>query len=426
MSKLFYATLLCCFASGLYAQIQLTGAAVTIDFDGTPAEAGNGQYTGGGFDPAPAAGQLDSDAFSVLGFSDGDLNFGGTATSADFTRTSTGATGTGGLFANTEVVSNILGAASAGTRLLVQPTGGDFNPGEFIILAQNATGGPINQLQFSADICVRNDQDRNTAIGLDYSLNGVTYLPVLATTTTDATGTANTGVPFMICSNSGTFTLTFAAPVPNGGFVYFRITSQDAPGDTASGSRDEFAIDNIVLSNFILPVQLINFEVSATLPGNLLTWTTATELNNDYFEVQRSTDGKNWTTLAEVSGNGTTETESHYEFLDRTASTGLNYYRLQQFDYDGASEIHPTISVRTVAKGTLAVFPNPVQDALHLRVNAPATVLVTDLMGRQIQQVNIDADASDHTLDASQWSAGTYFVTIQNGTETITERIVKR
>ena len=184
---------------------------------------------------------------------------------------------------------------------------------------------------------------------------------------------------------------------------------------------------NAGLTIAALPVELSIFKGQTSAEGNHLTWTTVQEQNNDYFQVQRSTDTQEWTTIGQVAGNGTTEVESNYEFLDREPATGVNYYRLQQFDYDGASEIHRTISVRNgAATGPISVFPNPVQEELTIRSHSAATVVVTDRLGRIVSSVRFDATETPFQMDTREWAIGTYFVSVRTVDGVNTTKIVKQ
>lgn len=94
----------------------------------------------------------------------------------------------------------------------------------------------------------------------------------------------------------------------------------------------------------VLPVELVNFRGAYKDGVNVVRWTTVTEIDNDYFNVERSIDGENWTTVGTVDGAGNSMTQINYEFTDRIEDS-LAYYRLKQFDYNGAFEYSPVISI---------------------------------------------------------------------------------
>ena len=119
-----------------------------------------------------------------------------------------------------------------------------------------------------------------------------------------------------------------------------------------------------------LPVTLTHFTATPKGSTTHLHWSTATELNNDGFEVQRSADGRRWEKLGWVAGQGTTQQRQDYTFVDEAPLAGQGYYRLRQVDYDGQYEYSPVASVRLGQPGPFAVFPNPARERLQLRFAA--------------------------------------------------------
>jgi len=128
-----------------------------------------------------------------------------------------------------------------------------------------------------------------------------------------------------------------------GGTGSITITGDcDNPG-TVTDDTDSFT----GCDNSILPVELVNFRATATEFGNLLQWETASERDNDFFEVQRSGDTQNWEAVAKIPGNGNSDVIISYEYLDLNPQPGRNFYRLKQVDFDGAFEFSYIVSVIT-------------------------------------------------------------------------------
>jgi hypothetical protein len=111
----------------------------------------------------------------------------------------------------------------------------------------------------------------------------------------------------------------------------------------------------------ILPVELISFQAKKQANNILITWQTTSETNNAYFLIERSFDGINFTTIGEIAGNGTISTIKKYDFVDTEAQEGLNYYRLNQVDYDGTSSLSKIITQKYISNLNLVVkiYPNP-------------------------------------------------------------------
>ncbi len=118
-----------------------------------------------------------------------------------------------------------------------------------------------------------------------------------------------------------------------------------------------------------LPVELIDFQTRLTNEGGVLTWRTASELNNSGFEVQHSKDGLNWKQLAFVKGSGTTLEEQAYKWLDSNIEYGQNYYRLKQIDYDGqfSFSLIRTIYFDKDVDLEFTLYPNPAKEQVFFQ-----------------------------------------------------------
>lgn len=233
------------FACTGFAQESLTGIAapVTINFNA---------FDGSGFTPSPAAGQLDSDTWSVEGMSDGDLMFGGTETAGDFARGTDvdGGVTTGGIYAFE------LGAASGDFTLGVQPGGSDMTPGTITLRVDNNTGDQVDEMEVTYDVYVNNNASRANSFNFSFaSAAGGPYTAVPALDLTSAAASDASGFQ----ANNRMTTLTgLAANFQNGDSIFLRWELDDVSG---SGSRDEFALDNVVIEATTVPVELLNFDI---------------------------------------------------------------------------------------------------------------------------------------------------------------------
>ncbi len=142
--------------------------------------------------------------------------------------------------------------------------------------------------------------------------------------------------------------------------IYCRINS----------AGEEWWIDNIQLIEINpLPIELIEFTGTANNTHNLLTWQTATELNNDYYIIERSIDGTLWQVIDKQPGAGTTSTASLYSYVDNTyIRTSINYYRLTQVDFNGNRYTYDPIAIDKPNTLTISHITN----LLGQRVNADA------------------------------------------------------
>ena len=193
-----------------------------ITFDG---------FMGEGFSANPTDGQLCSNHWAVTGLSDGDLDFGGEATSGDYTGTTTGGgVGGGGLYAYDGGMGDL--------ALWIQPTGGDFTQGTLTLRVQNNSGTTLNTIQVAYDLLVLNDQDRANSFNFSYSEDDVTYIEVPEL---DFTSPEAADDMLMLINQSTTIS---SITLNDGEFIYLRWTGDDVSG---GGSRDEFGLDNIVV-----------------------------------------------------------------------------------------------------------------------------------------------------------------------------------
>jgi hypothetical protein len=137
------------------------------------------------------------------------------------------------------------------------------------------------------------------------------------------------------------------------------------------GAGGAGSVGYIIVTFTALPVELVKFEVKNSEKVALLNWTTASEIENEGFTIQHSTNGKNYESIGEVKGKGTSYEISHYSFEHSTPSVGVNYYRLKQVDFDGKFEYSPVRSV-VFGKGKFSLKSSLVNDAITVITNDDA------------------------------------------------------
>src|SRR5690606_26533509 len=128
-----------------------------------------------------------------------------------------------------------------------------------------------------------------------------------------------------------------------------------------------------------LPVSLAKFKGNKTSLGNLLSWTTLSETDNKYFELERSADGKNFSFLKRVAGADISTEKLSYSYLDTEPLAGVNYYRLKQVDKNGAysySENIVAINSQLIT-GELKLYPNPGLGVVNVQL--PSEVLGAEI-----------------------------------------------
>ncbi|MFD1000556.1 T9SS type A sorting domain-containing protein [Ohtaekwangia kribbensis] len=171
-----------------------------------------------------------------------------------------------------------------------------------------------------------------------------------------------------------------------------------------------------------LPVKLISFTGKETAAGIQLNWTTATEENFDYFEMERADETLAFNTIATaIAGKGDVNVSASYTYTDHTPVQGKNYYRLKNIDLDGSVEYSDVIMVYTSASdNTIKLYPNPndriftleLQDDMGLPVN----LSLVDRLGRDLYQEVISSNTTQIQLPATI-ETGIYFVKLSSARE---------
>ena len=221
------------------------------------------------------------------------------------------------------------------------------------------------------------------------------------------------------CSNR-TLTVDFNGTTDD--VTYDRCLLSNTDGDYVSFASDgtaTYANDGCT-PTATLPIELLDFNGKSYQDYNELYWHTATEINNDYFEVQKSIDGLEFYKIGTVKGAGNSSTTLSYSLKDK-APESINYYRLKQVDFDGTTSFSKTI----VLKGNLQIDAQIYQDETNFSIvlgrNEPVTIQVMNAMG---QIVYSNQMIGAHSIAKSQFSGGIYFVRIQNESFTETYKVI--
>lgn len=147
-----------------------------------------------------------------------------------------------------------------------------------------------------------------------------------------------------------------------------------------------------------LPIELIYFNAQSSQDQVELTWSTASELNNDFFTLEKSKNGRDFVKIEEVGGMGTTNIQADYSYTHPSPYLGMSYYRLSQTDYDGTTEVFPVVSVLFEGKKSFRVGPNPVNGsnfkliASQMGNQEIVELNIIDLQGRLVERKQIRTD----------------------------------
>jgi len=184
---------------------------------------------------------------------------------------------------------------------------------------------------------------------------------------------------------------------------------------------------DIIVEAAPLPVELTRFTATPQSGDVRLDWSTATETNNDFFQVEHSRDGASFTALARVPGNGDSQAPISYRHVHENAPAGINYYRLKQVDYDGAYEYSDVVTAQ-VAGGNedIRLFPNPAHETVQLQSNLRDQLRYSlfDAFGRLLRAGTV---APQGAIDLSDLPGGAYHLRLQDeGGKVLAEERVLR
>lgn len=173
--------------------------------------------------------------------------------------------------------------------------------------------------------------------------------------------------------------------------------SPSVVGDFALSSSDDWGVvTTSLIPATTLPVKWKNFEVRIEKQKVVADWTTASEINNDHFVLEKSTDGLNFTTVTVVRGSGNATYDNYYSATDENGATTLTYYRVKQVDYDGKSDYTDVRAVNpNFALKEMVIYPTMVFD--HMRVQylsgqneGTVQYKILDYQGRPVASGNVE------------------------------------
>jgi hypothetical protein len=271
---------------------------------------------------------------------------------------------------------------------------------------------------------------------LDYVVDRwweITAPAITADVTLTYAGTENTLLPSVATQQLGILVWNGSAFNPPEGSG-IGVTS--GTGQVSISNTSQFTHWTIVSNTVGLPISLDKF--TATIQENtvLLNWSTITEINNDYFTVEKSKDAQTFEPIATIQGAGTSSSLQTYHYTDEVLLPGISYYRLKQTDFDGKFTYSSIESVNNspASKNGInirSISPNPVLDkvniAFGLALKGKVSVRVLTTQGRLVREFETDSEAGSQTLELnlSELKSGTYVLSLTSNSMTVTERIIK-
>ena len=187
-----------------------------------------------------------------------------------------------------------------------------------------------------------------------------------------------------------------------------------------------FLSPNLTFANMPMPVDLINFEASASGAHVVVLWTTQTETDCDYYQIQKSRDQIVWFDVATVDGAGNSNDILNYSYLDTEAFPAESYYRLIQFDGNGDFYVLSSDFTNLISLDELEVFPNPANEELFLQAEGDISDLeiqITDLAGNEVFVETISL-GNRTRLNTTSLKNGIYILRSTFGKSVSSKRIV--
>ena len=224
------------------------------------------------------------------------------------------------------------------------------------------------------------------------------------------------------------FTIPFAslaAPV-SAGTSLVAIALSSNSGDANTSEFNQAALD-------VLPVQFVAFKAELQNGKVLVSWSTAQEQNASHFDVERSTNGRDFTKIGSVKANGNTGSLSNYSFSDNNPVVGISYYRLRQVDLDNRFVYTKTAIIRNESRSkAFSVWPNPVIDNANVTLqsdkNQNLNLRVVDYNGRIVrsQVVNATKGVNQVTVNFTGLTKGMYIIQVTGDNLNLTEKVIKQ
>ncbi len=208
------------------------------------------------------------------------------------------------------------------------------------------------------------------------------------------------------------------------------LASAGPPRQSAAASTTVLNNATFTLSdeNNTLPVSLTDFTANQRTSDILLEWHTSSEINFDFFCIEKSTDGKAFKEIGTVKGHGTTHESNSYSLIDSSPNIGTNYYRLKSVDFDGHTEYFKVVSVDYATDKKFMVYPNPSDgNFISIKINFPLeesySLIILDNLGNEVgRQLGNESEAT--LIFYKPLATGLYFARFSTTHFTKTVRFV--
>jgi len=304
------------------------------------------------------------------------------------------------------------------------PTSGG-SPYQFFFADLDAGVAGVDVLYVADDGAGQGIQ-KYSLVGGNWTLNGL----ITGTSIRAVTGTVSGSVVTLYASG--------ASATTGPGSIYSVIDNAGynvAPSTTALPAAIATSPTNTVFRGIALaptvnslPLTLISFNASIINGSVKAWWSTSNEVNTAAFEVERSSDGRNFTAVAQKTAKNVSGVNG-YDAVDVAPLSGLSYYRLKMIDKDGSFKYSQVVTVKFRTTTKLDVFPNPTNGSLtisHSKATNGAAIRIYTMEGKLVKSINAQRDAVQTAINISELVNGNYQVVFENNGERSVTKIVKQ
>ena len=180
-----------------------------------------------------------------------------------------------------------------------------------------------------------------------------------------------------------------------------------------------------------LPVELLSFSGECQNQTSVLNWSTASEYNSAYFDIEKSENGFDWEVIHSVDAAGFSSSLVEYQYVDLNKFYNTSYYRLNQFDIDGRNEYYGPIEVSCEEQSRLMTFPNPSDASFSLLINDPrflgeVNIKILDAHGKIVgfKELNVLEGVNVYPWNGNALEEGMYFISLETPLNNVTLRHV--
>ena len=321
--------------------------------------------------------------------------------------------------------------------------GGGYTPNALIEIFENGTTTPATSYQPGStyDLKVSVSSSSGTPIAYGFQLVPLTASNVMAGSyntlgsgVRQSTSGSRTYLEHNAPKATGTFTSKWVAPALGTGTVSF-YANGNCINNTGGTGGDNSIATTLVLPEFsiVTSVKITNFGIQELNTKNKLSWTTTQEINNSFFTIEHSQDGKNFAQLDVVKTHatqGNSEEALSYDYTHNNVALGHNYYRLSQTDIDGRTTLASTVlhQFNQNKNEDFIVYPNPVENTVSIKLNETetSTLVLTDMLGNVIKRMEVSGanQTQQYSFSTEYLQAGTYAILVQRNGKTIDARII--